>query len=157
MLTNCVYSNISHMWSHEMDQIRPPSHQESMNPLPFDLVFTLCLQCRYWSVSAYCFRYWKCPCSLLQIFNVFFPCVIFRMNGWIRFIANSFHLTNFWHTWICFLWSEKNTLYISKIYKEEIAPFHVKHFEYPEQRYINVTNYYYYKTIACLFKNTILF
>ncbi len=24
---------------------------------------------------------------------------------------------------------------------EKIPPFHVKHFEYPEKRYINVTNY----------------
>ncbi len=27
---------------------------------------------------------------------------------------------------------------------EEIPPFYVKRFEYPEKRYINVTNYYYY-------------
>ncbi len=27
---------------------------------------------------------------------------------------------------------------------EEIPPFYVKRFEYPEKHYINVTNYYYY-------------
>ncbi len=27
---------------------------------------------------------------------------------------------------------------------EGVFPFYVKHFEYPEKRYMNVTNYYYY-------------
>ncbi len=34
---------------------------------------------------------------------------------------------------------------------EEIPPFYVKRFEYPEKRYTNVTNYYYYILHHCLF------
>ncbi len=34
---------------------------------------------------------------------------------------------------------------------EEIPPFYVKCFEYPEKLYINVTNYYYYKYLPFFF------
>ncbi len=34
---------------------------------------------------------------------------------------------------------------------EEIPPFYVKCFEYPEKLYINVTNYYYYKYLPFYF------
>ncbi len=34
---------------------------------------------------------------------------------------------------------------------EEIPQFYVKHFEYSEKRYINVTNYYYYKYLSFFF------
>ncbi len=36
-------------------------------------------------------------------------------------------------------------LIIQVVVVDEIPPFYVKRIEYPEKRYINVTNYYYYQ------------